>query len=129
MIRVHLEEILSIPCYAICLQDMEQTRGKEAEAGFEPESSSVHLLLFSMWETAVMGKASPRVALAKLLVCALVSPFINLVVVTGKTGGVWYAMGAPMPDARGQVGNRVLLTHMLPYGLHSHHGSSYFIEI
>lgn len=61
------EEILSIPCYAIRLQDTEQTRGREAEAGSEQESGCFHLLSFSEWETAGMDKASPTEALAKLL--------------------------------------------------------------
>lgn len=71
------EEILSIPCYAIRLQDTEQTRGREAEAGSEQESGCFLLLSFSEWETAGMDSSG----------CASVSPFINLVVVTTEIGG------------------------------------------
>lgn len=94
-----LEEVLSIPCYAISLQDMELAGGKEAEAGFEPESGCFHLLSFSVWETAVMGKASPIVALAKLLVWLCLGFPIQK-----SGGGDWgdkrslLCGGASMPD-------------------------------
>lgn len=72
-----LEEVLSIPCYGISLQGMEQTRGKEAEAGFKSESSWFHLS--SVRETIVRDRASHQTD--KLL--------------------IWLCLGFPIHKSRG----------------------------
>lgn len=110
------EEVLSIPCYAIRLQDMEQTRGREAEAGFEQETGCFHLLSFSEWEIAGMGKASPIVALAKLLLVWLCLGFP-----IHKPGGGNHrdrrsliCSGSFHADPGDQTGTRGLLTPHVP---------------